>query len=95
MITAIRRWLSGDGITISPPPSQETDRPLTAAEFFRRYPEYAPPPPPGVMVRTWNRDGYPIMDVFYPSWAAWRFLQQSPEYLFIRDPKGHTHKVMR
>lgn len=45
------------------------------------------PVPKGVMVRQYN----PPADVFWPSWAAWRFAQGSPELVQLRDIGHESH----
>lgn len=63
--------------------------PLTVEEYFVRFPDFRPGPetevPKGIRVRQYDPD----MDVYWPSWAAWRFAQGSPEYVRLRDvPSG-------
>lgn len=64
---------------------------LTTEQFFDLYPEFQPeqPTPRGVLVRQWD----PPMDVYWPSWAAWRFAQGSPEYVWIKDVATYAAKI--
>lgn len=71
--------------------------PLTTEEFFIRYPDIKPIPhePSGVKTIFWHyvrvNGNWELLpeEIYWPSWAAWRFAQGSPEYVHYREvPSG-------
>lgn len=67
---------------------------VTAEDYWAHFTfPYEIPKPKGVMVRTWVTNSYAV-DIYWPSWAAWRFAQGSPEYVIFRDYEPvYSHTV--